>query len=190
MSFSIVTYEISDTGLTSDADFAPTTFSSKTIGTCSVFCDTTEPLRNEASSLLVAGSRMVGMVDEDVGGRCNSEVSSPPDCPGPSDSSLIQLSFCCLADDPLDEELEGAAVCRVQAEVRAASLSSSGVLIERTMSCGVSFSDTVMKWTATRAGAGVSVTLICQFTKDVCTLEQSRGPLRHVLYQHLTATVQ
>ena len=101
------------------------------------------------------------MVDEDVSDRAASELSSPPGWPDASDSSLIQLSFCCLADDPLEEELEGAAVCRVQAEVRAASLSSSGVLIERTMSCGVNFSVTVMKWTATRAGVDVSATLIC-----------------------------
>lgn len=111
--------------------------------------------------MLVVDSKIVGMVDEDVGGRAASELSSPPDWPGASDSSLIQLNFCCLADDPLEEEPEGAAVCRVQAEVRAASLSSSGVLIERTMSCGVNFSVTVRKWTATRAGVDVSATLIC-----------------------------
>jgi hypothetical protein len=152
--FSIVTCEISGAGFASGIGLASTTFSSRTIGTCSVFCDTTEPLRNDASSLLVEGSRIVGIVDEDVGGRCSAALSSPPACPGPSDSSLIQLNFWCLADDPLDEELEGAAVCREQAEVRAASLSSSGVLMERTISCGVNFSDTVMKWTATRATCG------------------------------------
>lgn len=94
------------------------------------------------------------MVDEDVGDRCKTGLSSPPGWPGASDSSLIQLSFWCLADDPLDEELEGAAVCKVQAEARAASLSSSGVVMERTMSCGANLSVTVMKWTATRAGSG------------------------------------
>ena len=58
-------------------------------------------------------------------------------------------------------------MCRVQAAVRAASLSSSGVVMERTMSCGVNFSVTVMKWTATRAGSGVSAGLSCQSARQV-----------------------
>jgi hypothetical protein len=42
-------------------------------------------------------------------------------------------------------------LCRVLAAVRAASLSSSGEVMERTKSCGAKRSVTVMKWTATRA---------------------------------------
>ena len=141
------------------------------------------------------------MVDEAVGGRCRAALSSPAGCPGASDSSLIQLSFWPLADEPLDEEVDGAAVCRVQAEVRAASLSSSGVVMERTMSCGVNFSVTVMKWTATRAGSGVSAGLSCQSARQErrwahgCrhvgrTLEQARGAFGDVLDEHLAAAVQ
>jgi hypothetical protein len=69
-----------------------------------------------------------------VGIAERSSSLSPGGWPGASDSSLIQLSFWCRAEEPLDEELEGAAVCREQAEVRAASLSSSGELMERTKS--------------------------------------------------------
>lgn len=47
-------------------------------------------------------------------------------------------------------------MCRVQAEARAASLSSSGEEMERTISQGANFSVTVMKWTVTRAAGGLA----------------------------------
>jgi hypothetical protein len=91
---------------------------------------------------------MVGMNDFAVPGRAEA-VSSPP-WPPSSAASCIQLSFCCR-DDPLEDELEGAAVCRLQAAPSAASLSSSAVEMERMMSCGANFSVMLMKWTVTRA---------------------------------------
>jgi hypothetical protein len=93
---------------------------------------------------------MVGIVDLAVPGREAAVLSSPPSWLPSSAASCIQLSFC-ARDDPDDEELDGAAVCSVQAAVRAVSLSSSGVDIARTKSCGANRSVTVMKWTATRA---------------------------------------
>jgi hypothetical protein len=86
---------------------------------------------------------MVGIFDFAVPGRAEAEVSSPP-WPPSSAASCIQLSFCCR-DDPLEEELEGAAVCRLQAALRAASLSSSAVEMARTMSCGANFSVMLME---------------------------------------------
>ena len=77
---------------------------------------------------------------------CSAWSAWPPS----SAASWIQLSLG-WRDEPLDEELEGAAVCRLHAEARAASLSSSGVEIGRTMSWGANFSLMLMKWTATRA---------------------------------------
>lgn len=99
-----------------------------------------------------AGSKMVGIEGVAVDGRAGPLPSSPVTS---SAASCIQLNFW-WRDEPDDEELEGAAVCRVQAEARAASLSSSGVVMERTMSCGANLSVTVKKWTATRAMQDVS----------------------------------
>jgi hypothetical protein len=102
------------------------------------------------SSMGVMGSMMVGIVDLAVPGREAIVCSSPPSWLPSSAASWIQLSFCCR-DDPDEDELEGAAVCSVQAAVRAASLNSSGVEMFSTKSCGANRSVTVMKWTATRA---------------------------------------
>jgi hypothetical protein len=124
-----------------------TAFSSSINGTDSA-CDATDPLLTGSSSLLVVGSSMVGMLDLAVPGR-----AALPSASGwfpSSAASCIQLSFC-WREDPLEEELEGAAVCRLQAAVRAASLSSSGVEIDKTMSWGANFSVMLMKWTLTRA---------------------------------------
>jgi len=57
----------------------------------------------------------------------------------------------------VEELLEGAAVWREQADVRAPSLSSSAVAIEKVASWGVNFSVMAVKCTATRADACVSV---------------------------------
>lgn len=90
---------------------------------------------------------MVGMLSLAVS---DANLTSPSGWHVSSAVSGIQLSFG-PRDEPLDEELEGAAVCRLQAEARAASLSSSGVETDRTMSWGANFSEMLMKWTATRA---------------------------------------
>lgn len=141
---SMVTCEICGDNLCSTA------FSSNINGTVSA-CDATDPLLIGSSSLPVAGSRMVGMLDFAVPGR--AALPSPSGWFPSSAASCIQLSFCCR-DDPLDEELDGAAVCRLQAAVSAASLSSSGVEMDRTMSWGANFSVMLMKWTLTRAVEG------------------------------------
>ena len=112
-----------------------------------------EPFLAGSSSLLVRdGSMMVGM-SAPLAASEGTALSSPsPGLPS-SAASWIQLSLG-WRDEPLDEELEGAAVCRLHAEARAASLSSSGVEMDRTMSWGANFSVMLMKWTLTRAVEG------------------------------------
>lgn len=94
------------------------------------------------------GPVIVGCNDAAVAGRASEAVSSPVAWPS-SASSVISSSF--RREDPLEEQLDGAAVCREQAAARAASLSSSAEVIETVVSCGVNFSETAVKWTATRA---------------------------------------
>jgi hypothetical protein len=112
------------------------------IGTDSAPSDMMEVTLSGISSM--GGSMIVGIVDLAVPGREAMGPSSPPSWLPSSAASCIQLSFCCR-DDPLEDELEGAAVCNLQAAVRAASLSSSGVVMERTMSWGANRSEMVMK---------------------------------------------
>ena len=122
------------------------TFSSSINGTVSA-CELIDPLLVRLSSLSLDGSSMVGMLDLAVSGRALPSASGWAPS---SAASWIQLSFC-WRDDPLEDELDGAAVCRLHAAVRAASLSSSGVDMDRTMSWGANFSVMLMKWTLTRA---------------------------------------
>ena len=68
-----------------------------------------------------------------------------------SASSVISSSF--LLEEPLDEQVDGAAVCREHADARAASLSSSADAMEMVVSCGVNWSATAVKCTATRAAS-------------------------------------
>lgn len=67
-----------------------------------------------------------------------------------SASSVISSSFC-LREERLEQLLEGAAVCREQAEASWASLSSSAVEIAKVVSWGVNLSAMAVKWTWTRA---------------------------------------
>ena len=99
--------------------------------------------------VLFSGSVIVGLADAAVAGRACVLVTSSGACPS-SASSVISSSF--RREEPLEEELlEGAAVCREQAEARAASLSSSAVAIDNVVSWGVNLSSMAVKWTATRA---------------------------------------
>lgn len=91
-------------------------------------------------------------------------------------------------DDPLEEQLDGAAVCREQADMRAASLSSSAVAMEMVVSWGVNFSVTAVKWTATRARGHVSFYQL--EIEAQRTFEQSRCPLGYVCDQDLPTTIQ
>lgn len=112
---------------------ASTCFSSRMSGTDMALSDVTDTFRKGSSSIVDVGSSMVGMVDAAVVGRGAFELSSPPGLLPSSAASWIQLSFW-WREEPEDDELEGAAVCRAQAEARAASLSSSGVVMDRAMS--------------------------------------------------------
>jgi hypothetical protein len=136
---STVTCEISGTGLRSSIF---SSFTSSMTGTDSAPSDIMEVTLSGISSMGDTGSMMVGIFDLAVFGRV--VFSSPPSWLPSSAASWIQLSFCCR-DEPDEDELEGAAVCSVQAAVRAASLSSSGVEMLRTKSCGANRSVMVMK---------------------------------------------
>lgn len=94
---------------------------------------------------------MVGMDEAEVAGLAVDAESPAVLCPS-SASSVISSSLW-RREEALEELLDGAAVWREQAEVSAASLSSSAAVMEMVVSCGVNFSVTAVKWTATRAVA-------------------------------------
>lgn len=98
-------------------------------------CRTVDSDASDFASALVSGldgSMMVGMVEAAVIGRAIEEVSSAVVCP--SSASSVTLSSFLRREEPLDEQLDGAAVCREQAAARAASLRSSAVAMGRIVS--------------------------------------------------------
>jgi hypothetical protein len=105
-----------------------------------------------SASVLGGGSTTIGV--ELVGGIGLAVDAESPVVLCPSSlSSVISSNLC---REELEELLEGAAVCREQADVRAASLSSSALVMDIVVSCGVNLSVTAVKWTATRAVACIS----------------------------------
>jgi hypothetical protein len=106
------------------------------------------------------GSIISGIEDEPVAGR--GGVTGHWPTVWPSSASSVISSSLLRRDEAVEEELEGAAVCREQADVRAASLSSSAVVMEMEVSWGVNLSATAVEWTATRARAHVSLWYVNQ----------------------------
>jgi hypothetical protein len=124
-----------------------------------------------------------------VEGRAVEGDSLAPPVLWPSSTSSVMPSSFCLREDRLEELLEGAAVCSEHAEVRAASLSSSAVVMAKVVSWGANLSVMAVKWTARRAVADVSGGPMRHWALGH-TLQQARRAVGDVFDQDSAATVQ